>query len=74
MNAPSHSLHSNADTLSRLPLPDAPAEVPMEPELVLLLQHLHESPVTASDICKWTKHDPLLSRSSVCRARLATQM
>ena len=55
-------LHSNADALSRLPLPDAPAEVPMEPELVLLLQHLHESPVTSSDIHKWTKRDPLLSQ------------
>ena len=55
-------LHSNADALSRLPLPDAPAEVPMEPELVLLLQHLHKSPVTSSDIRKWTKRDPLLSQ------------
>ena len=33
-------LHSSADALSRLPLPNAPADIPMEPELVLLLQHL----------------------------------
>ena len=45
-------LHSNPDGLSRLPLSNAPAEVPMEPELVLLLQHLGESPVTVNDICK----------------------
>ena len=55
-------LHGNADTLSRLPLPNAPAEVPMEPELVLLLQHLDESPVTVNDIRKWTKRDPLLAQ------------
>ena len=51
-------LHSNADALSRLPLPNAPVEVPLEPELVLLLQHLDESPVTVNDIRKWTKCDP----------------
>ena len=51
-------LHGNADALSRLPLPNAPAEVPMEPELVLLLQHLDESSVTVNDIRKWTKRDP----------------
>ena len=55
-------LHSNADALSRLPLSNAPAEVPMEPELVLLLQHLGESPVTVNDIHKWTKRDPLLAQ------------
>ena len=34
----------------------------MEPELVLLLQHLGESPVTVNDIHKWTKRDPLLAQ------------
>ena len=34
----------------------------MEPELILLLQHLDESPVTVNDICKWTKRDPLLAQ------------
>ena len=52
----------NADALSRLPLSNAPAEVLMEPELVLLLQHLGESPITVNDICKWTKRDPLLTQ------------
>ena len=55
-------LHSNADALSRLPLPNTTAEVPMEPELVLLLQHLGESPVNVNDIRKWTKRDPLLAQ------------
>ena len=55
-------LHSNADALSRLPLPNTTAEVPMEPELVLLLQHLGKSPVTVNDIRKWTKRDPLLAQ------------
>ena len=39
--------HANADALSRLPLPEAPAEVPEPPEVVLLMDHLSESPVTA---------------------------
>ena len=45
-----------------MPLPNAPAEVPLEPELVLLLQHLDELPVTVNDIRKWTKCDPLLAQ------------
>ena len=45
-------LHGNTDILSRSPLPNAPSEVPMEPELVLVLQHLDESPVTVNSIHK----------------------
>ena len=55
-------LHSNADALSQLSLSTAPDKAPMEPELVLLLQQLSESPVTVADIRKWTKCDPLLSQ------------
>ena len=47
-------LHGNANALSRLPLPNAPAEISMEPELVLLLQHLDESPVTINDDKEYT--------------------
>ena len=39
--------HSNADGLSRLPLPEAPSEVPVPAELVLLVEHLLDAPVKA---------------------------
>ena len=58
------SQHSNADALSRLPLPEAPADVPTPAELVLLIQHLEETTVTASQIRQWTLHDPVLSKVS----------
>ena len=54
--------HANADALSRLPLPEEPATTAKEPELVLLAEHLAESPVTASNIQRWTKRDKDLSR------------
>ena len=53
--------HSNADALSRLPLPTVPAEVPTPPELVLLMDHLADSPVTADHIRSWTQRDPSLA-------------
>ena len=40
----------------------APAEVPTPPELVLLLEHLADSPVTAGHIRSWTQKDPVLAR------------
>ena len=52
-------LHGNADALSRLPLPSTTTDLPILPELVLLLEHLAESPV---DIKKFTRHDPVLSQ------------
>ena len=54
--------HANADALSRLPLPQEPATTVREPELVLLTEHLADSPVTASDIRRWTNIDKKLSR------------
>ena len=54
--------HANADALSRLPLLVEPVETEVEPELVLLAEHLADSPVTAHDICTWTRRDPKLSR------------
>ena len=54
--------HQNADTLSRLPLPEMPTDVPLPGELVLLLDHLNDSPVTATDICVWTRRDPTLAK------------
>ena len=55
-------LHGNADGLSRLLLPSTTSDLPMAPELVLLLEHLTESPVTASDIKKFTRRGPVLSQ------------
>lgn len=54
--------HGNADALSRLPLPQAPEWVPEPPEVVLMMEHLEESPVSARDIRRETRLDPLLSR------------
>ena len=53
--------HANADGLSRLPLP---VECPISkssPELVLLADHLSNSPVTAQQIRSATRKDPQLA-------------
>ena len=39
--------HGNADTLSRLPLPETPAKVPVPSETILLLYMLKSLPVTS---------------------------
>ena len=54
--------HANADALSRLPLPEEPAKTASDPELVLLAEHLAESPVTANDIRSWTQRDIELTK------------
>ena len=59
------SQHSNADALSRLPLPQTPSDVPTPAELVMLIQHLEEAVVTSKQIKHWTLHDPVLS--TVCK-------
>ena len=53
--------HSNADVLSRLPLPEAISEVPEAGEIILLMENLHLSPVTARQIRQWTDRDSILS-------------
>ena len=52
----------NGDALSRLPLPEAQKESSTPPELVLLMEHLDDSPVTAHHIRVWTRRDPALSK------------
>ena len=54
----------NADALSRLPLPDQPkdSEIPPLGDVNLVLNHLTENLVTASQIKAWTEKDPVLSR------------
>ncbi len=56
------SAHANADALSRLPLPVEPATTNTLPEIVLLADHLKDSPVTEADIRVWTRTDPELSQ------------
>ena len=53
--------HSNADALSRVPLQEIPAQTEIPVELVLLMEHLADSPVTAKQIQVWTRRDPVLS-------------
>ena len=54
--------HTNADALSRLPLPVEPAISTLPPELILLADHLSNSPVTADQIRDCTRKDPQLSK------------
>ena len=54
--------NSNADVLSRLPLPESPSSVPLPGETVFLLDTLQTSPVDATQIRTWTNSDPLLAR------------
>ncbi len=39
--------HANADALSRLPLPEVPAETSLPAELVLMIEKMEEAPITA---------------------------
>ena len=48
------SEHSNADTLSRVPLREIPAHTETPAELFLLMEHLADSPVTAKQIQTWS--------------------
>ena len=52
----------NADMLSRLPLPECPADVPTPGETVLLMETLQSSPVSVEEIRTWTIEDPVSSK------------
>ena len=62
---PTHK-HANADALSRLPLPEKPACVPVPAEMVLLTEMLQSAPITAAQIARWTRTDPVLSKVLRC--------
>lgn len=57
--------HNTGDTLSRWPLPVAPSEVPQTDEIMLLMESLKSSPVTAEG---WTSQDPILCTSCYFKA------
>ena len=54
--------HANADSLSRLPLPQYPLHTPQPGDIILLMDTLQASPVTALQVRQWTDRDPLLSK------------
>ena len=53
--------HANADAFSRLPSTNTTQDAKTPPELVLLVDHLNDSPVSAEQIKKATKQDPVLA-------------
>ena len=55
------SRNATADVLSRLPLPEVPANTPLPGETVLLLETL-QGPMSAKQVRSLTDRDPLLSK------------
>ena len=55
--------NSNADVLSRLPLPESPSSVPIPGETIFLMDTLQASPVDATQICNCTSKDPILAKA-----------
>ena len=53
---------ANADALSRLTLPEAPKEVSVPAETILLLENLSSLPVSAEQIRLSTASDPILAK------------
>ena len=53
---------ANADLLSRLPLPDTISDPPLPGEMILLMETLNTSLITATNVKTWTNRDPILSR------------
>ena len=54
--------NGNADGLSRLPLPEAPVQVPQPAELINLMERLDSTPVSSQDIQMHTSQDPILAK------------
>ena len=54
--------HGNADALSRLPLREVPELSPDLPEVILMIENMDNSPISAKDIARRTKCDPILSQ------------
>ena len=58
----SGSKMTNAEALSRAPIPESSSTVPDPGDLVFLINHLSRAIVTADQIKLWTETDPLLSK------------
>ena len=58
----SSEANSNADALSRLPLAESPAQTEVPEELILLVEHISQLPITSEQIKTWTHRDPVLSQ------------
>ena len=58
--------NSNADALSRLPLPATFSEVLIPSELLLLMEHMSSGPLMAAQVKAMTQQDPVLSRVHSC--------
>ena len=54
--------NSNTDALNRLLLPDTPNVTPVPSEVILMLEQIDSSLLTASQVRMWTHRDPLLSQ------------
>ena len=54
------SQNSNADALSRLPLPDTPTSMPVPGKTISLMELLENTPVSAEETKQWTRESPVL--------------
>ena len=54
--------HGNADGLSRLPLLEAPVQLPQPAELINLMERLDSTPVSSQGIQTHTSRDPILAK------------
>ena len=56
------SHNSNADAMSRLPVPSKIQDPPVPGEIINLVEHLEGTPVTAKQIKLWTSRDVILAK------------
>ena len=54
--------NSNADALSRLPLPETPETTPVPGDIIYLMENLAITPVDATKVKQWTARDPVMSQ------------
>ena len=62
--------NSNADALSRLPLPDEPTEIPTPADTIFLMDQINSTTVTAALMRWWTLLISIIKSKSSCDERL----